>query len=380
MAEANNEELERKATASQPRGVALADESPDELPALLAFAIGIAIITIALLWPSIRDQSTGSTETETVAAETVAAETEETVDDAEAAEEAEAAEGDETDGEAEVALPDIDRFSAELGIAGLALSADGNVVIAEGEVPDEATRETVIGYLQGQPNVESVEDRLTIAAAPAVDSQVSATAAQASIVLEGTVPDEATKAALVERAVAVYSEPQVEDLLVVDPAAEPPVTVNILGSMTDEVLFNQVLTAFDGVDGVAIGETPLTLEESSEVEASLNSLEPIQFASGSAVVEASSQAILDEAAAFLIADPSVAIEIGGHTDSLGGAEANETLSQDRAESVRAALVERGVTNEMTAVGFGERRLKVDPDENDSEAQATNRRIEFRILN
>lgn len=371
MAEANNEEIERKATASQPRGVALADESPDELPAFMAFAIGIAIITIALLWPSIRDQSvSGGTETEAVAAEAEAEEV---------AEETEEAEGPE-DTEAEVALPDLELFEAELGLAGLSLSADGNVVIAEGDVPDEVTRDTVIGYLQSQDNVDSVEDRLTIAAVPVVESEVSATAAQASIVLEGTVPDEETRAALVERAVAVYSEPQVDDQLVVDPTAQPPVTVNILGSMTDEVLFNQVRTAFDGMDGITVGDASITLEESSETEASLNSLEPIQFASGSAVVEASSQAILDDAAAFLNADPTVAIEIGGHTDSIGGAEANETLSQDRAESVRAALVERGVTNEMTAVGFGERRLKVDPDENDPEAQATNRRIEFRILN
>ncbi len=45
----------------------------------------------------------------------------------------------------------------------------------------------------------------------------------------------------------------------------------------------------------------------------------------------------------------------------------------------AALQARDVTNEMTAVGFGERRLKIDPD-NDPEAQRTNRRIEFRITN
>lgn len=373
MAEANDDELERKAAAPQSRGVALADETPEELPALLAIAVGIAILVITLVWPSIRDRDTSV--------------------DAGSGEVAVAAEDDHSDGDEEdhseeveeepeeVAGPDIPRFESELGIAGLGLSADGNVVFAEGVVPDEATRTSIIDYLAAQPNVDSVNaDGLTIEAPAAADAAVDVTAAQVSIVLEGVVPDEATKAELVARAVAVYSEEQVDDRLTVDPAVTPPVTVTIGGSMTDDVLYNQVISAFDGMEGVEVGDLAIVLEESSDLEASLNSLEPIQFASGSALVDAASEPILDEAAQFLIDNPDVAIEIGGHTDSIGREESNEGLSQSRAESVQAALVDRGVTNDMTAVGFGERRLKVSPDENDAEAQQTNRRIEFRIIN
>jgi outer membrane protein OmpA-like peptidoglycan-associated protein len=54
------------------------------------------------------------------------------------------------------------------------------------------------------------------------------------------------------------------------------------------------------------------------------------------------------------------------------------LSQARADAVKAALEERGVTNELIAVGFGEQRLKISPDDT-AEAQQANRRIEFRIL-
>lgn len=367
MAEATNDEIERKTAAPQGRGVALADETPEELPALLAIAVGIAILVITLVWPSIRDRDTEvhSDGEEVVAAEVEDEEPEEPAEEEEAAP---AAEG-----------PDIPRFESELAIAGLGLSADGNVVIAEGVVPDEATRTSIIDYLSGQPNVDSVNADGLVVEAPAAAAAVDVTAAQVSIVLEGTVPDEATKAELVSRAVAVYSEEQVEDRLTVDPAVQPPVTVTIGGSMTDEVLYNQVVSAFDGVDGVDVGELAITLEESGDLEASLNTLEPIQFASGSALVEAASAPILDQAAEFLNADPSVAIEIGGHTDSIGGEESNQALSQSRAESVRDALIERGVTNEMTAVGFGERRLRVTPDENDAEAQQANRRIEFRII-
>ena len=38
----------------RPKGaVSLADESPDELPALLAIAVGVAILAIAIVWPTI---------------------------------------------------------------------------------------------------------------------------------------------------------------------------------------------------------------------------------------------------------------------------------------------------------------------------------------
>ncbi len=247
-------------------------------------------------------------------------------------------------------------------------------------MPDEATRTQVLDYLSGQPGVDSVVDGLTIEAPSEAVAGVTATAAQVSIVLEGTVPDEATEQALVERAIEVYSEAQVDNQLVVDAGAQPPVVVTVAGSMTDPVLFAQITTAFEGIDGVEVGEATITLEESNEVESSLNALEPIQFASGSALVEPASEAILDEAAELLIANPDVALEIGGHTDSVGGEDSNQTLSQARAETVLAALQARGVTNELTAVGFGERRLKVEPDDNDAEAQQTNRRIEFRITN
>ena len=367
MAEVNTDEEERKAAAANPqsRGVALADESPDELPALLAIAVGVAILAITIVWPAIRD--TANSNTKTTAAP---AEVEEVVEEEPAEEEA-----------MEDAGVDLPAIEAGLGVAGLGLALDGNTVIVEGVVPDEETRNGIISFIEGQPHVEAVDATGLIIEAPAaVGAEVDVTAAQASIVLEGTVPDQATKDALVARAVAVYSEAQVEDRLEVNADVTPPAVVTLSGSMTDPVLYQQVLDAFVGIDGVELGANQtLVLAESSEAEATLNSLEPIQFASGSSLIDAASASILDEAAAILTANPDLVIEIGGHTDSTGDAASNESLSQDRADSVKAALEERGVTNDMTPVGFGERRLKV-PDENDVEAQAMNRRIEFRILN
>lgn len=367
MAEVETDDIERKAAAEQPqsRGVALADETPDELPALLAIAVGVAILAIAIVWPSIRDSEPLAV---AAPAEEVAVVEEVEEEPTEVAEEPIAAPG-----------PDLPLFQSELaalGFAGLGLSADGNIVTATGVVPDEAGREQVLAYLADQPNVDGVVDQLTIEAPAAVAPEVTVDASQTAIVLTGTVQDEATREALVARAVAAYSAEQVTDQLVVDPGLVPPAQVTVRGTISDPVLYNQVITAFDGIEGVEVTDLSVTLAELTDLETSLGTLEPIQFASGSALIEPASEAILDQAAEYFLASPDIPVEIGGHTDSRGGDESNKALSQARADSVLAALQARGVANPLTATGYGELRLKVRPDDNDAEAQRMNRRIEF----
>lgn len=72
------------------------------------------------------------------------------------------------------------------------------------------------------------------------------------------------------------------------------------------------------------------------------------------------------------------IQIGGHTDSIGGSDYNLRLSAARAESVRLALIEQGVAPaRLTTTGFGETRPRA---ANDTLAgRAINRRVEFRRL-
>lgn len=364
---------ERRREPERPKGaVALADESPDELPALLAIAVGVAILAIAIVWPTIdplnQDDGSEASATEQIdeATEPAGAETssEESSDEA-------------TSG---IDLPAIVAGLTGLGFGNLDLTAAGAAVTATGEVADDAARTQVLDFITGQPGVESVIDELTIAA-PAVaaaQGEAMVDAAQASVVLTGTVPDQATADAIYDRAVAVYSEEQVDNQLVVDESRTVPTEVTIAGAMTDPVLFDQISAAFDDLEGVEVGTRSIALEESSELESSLNTLEPIQFASGSAIIEPESATILDDAAAFLNDNPDAAVEIGGHTDSRGSEESNQALSQARADAVKDALEERGVTNQLNAVGFGERRLRVDPDDT-PEAQQENRRIEFRLL-
>jgi OOP family OmpA-OmpF porin len=76
-------------------------------------------------------------------------------------------------------------------------------------------------------------------------------------------------------------------------------------------------------------------------------------------------------------NPSLVIEVDGHTDSVGGAQKNMALSQARAESVMVYLKQHGVTNSMTAKGFGKDRPIADNKTADGRLQ--NRRVSLGIV-
>lgn len=101
----------------------------------------------------------------------------------------------------------------------------------------------------------------------------------------------------------------------------------------------------------------------------------ILFATGSARISASSQAVLKLLASAAQACPSMQIEIQGHTDKDGNPEANLELSERRAEAVVQALKGLGVTDaHMSHKGYGETQ-PVAPNDT-PENKAKNRRIEF----
>jgi OOP family OmpA-OmpF porin len=86
--------------------------------------------------------------------------------------------------------------------------------------------------------------------------------------------------------------------------------------------------------------------------------------------------VLDEAAKILVSQPSITGEIRGHTDSVGPAEYNMTLSQRRADAVLEYFVSKGVAaNRLRAVGYGE-SSPIAPNDTD-EGRALNRRVELK---
>ncbi|MEL6999294.1 MAG: OmpA family protein [Pseudomonadota bacterium] len=105
---------------------------------------------------------------------------------------------------------------------------------------------------------------------------------------------------------------------------------------------------------------------------------PVDFDTGSAVLTEESKAVMDTLIATLERCSGDPIEIGGHTDSQGSADLNQRLSQARAEAVRDALIQRGISLDMlVARGYGEAEPIAD---NQTDAgRARNRRIEFKAV-
>ena len=101
----------------------------------------------------------------------------------------------------------------------------------------------------------------------------------------------------------------------------------------------------------------------------------VEFDTGKATLRSSSKAELDDLAEAL-KTAGLAGEIAGYTDNTGNAQSNQELSQQRAEAVKAYLVERGVAaDKLTAKGYGIENPIAD--NSTEQGRQRNRRVQFR---
>ncbi|HXK19800.1 MAG TPA: OmpA family protein [Polyangiaceae bacterium] len=104
----------------------------------------------------------------------------------------------------------------------------------------------------------------------------------------------------------------------------------------------------------------------------------IFFDQGKATIRKQSAATLGAAVKVLLEFPSINLEISGHTSSEGDPAFNDKLSQDRADSVKQWLVERGVGAERIKTrGAGSNEPIAD--NKTAAGKGKNRRIEFKVL-
>jgi OmpA-OmpF porin, OOP family len=105
----------------------------------------------------------------------------------------------------------------------------------------------------------------------------------------------------------------------------------------------------------------------------------VQFKTGSAEIDRKSDPLLDQIAVAMKANPQVEkIRIEGHTDDVGDAGINQRLSDERAVSVKKALVARGVEGRrLETRGYGE--SKPAAPNTSAAGRAKNRRVEFIIV-
>lgn len=168
------------------------------------------------------------------------------------------------------------------------------------------------------------------------------------------------------------------------PYPSPSVTVSTSPSLplTDPAPSSTTISATGptGTTPAAITSPSTTASPSTtdDVRTRINALRHIEFATGSAALNATSRSVLAKVASILTANPDTRIRIEGNTDSVGAASMNLMLSKARARSVYTALRALGIAaNRMTMIGYGETRPRVP---NDTAAhRSVNRRVDMAVL-
>jgi outer membrane protein OmpA-like peptidoglycan-associated protein len=105
----------------------------------------------------------------------------------------------------------------------------------------------------------------------------------------------------------------------------------------------------------------------------------INFDSGRYNIPSARMKFLERASTFIKnLPPTTVLEVGGHTDDRGSDADNQTLSENRAKTVREALVKFGVRPDALQVkGYGETKPKVPNNSEDN--RFLNRRIEYSVI-
>lgn len=112
-----------------------------------------------------------------------------------------------------------------------------------------------------------------------------------------------------------------------------------------------------------------------EVGSKIISLEGTNFDFNKATLTAAGTAKLDEAAKVLGENPTVKLNVEGHTDGVGSAAYNQGLSERRAKAVVAYLVGKGVDGaRLNPVGYGKSKPVATNDT--AEGRAKNRRVDL----
>ncbi len=101
----------------------------------------------------------------------------------------------------------------------------------------------------------------------------------------------------------------------------------------------------------------------------------ILFDTGKSTIKPVSQPIIDEIHKLLQSHTDLKVSIEGHTDNVGNAADNKTLSLARARAVTDALIAKGIEKErIGSAGFGQERPVAD--NRTEEGRAKNRRVEI----
>ena len=225
------------------------------------------------------------------------------------------------------------------------------------------------------------------------------------IVIEGAVPNDATKQEILNKMYLTYGQENIVDRIQVRTVTAPNDWSNAISHVITEDLKkvkqgklsvrgtqmdlsgkmgnpNDIQSMTTKLQGLISAPYYLTTRlsvnqaEQQMIDAALKH-RIIEFESGSAVLTASGIKILDEMSVALKKVSGKKVKVIGHTDSSGDANKNLLLSQQRAAAVKNYLIEKNIAAaNLTAEGFGSYQPVAD--NVTAEGRRKNRRIEFEV--
>jgi len=120
-------------------------------------------------------------------------------------------------------------------------------------------------------------------------------------------------------------------------------------------------------------------EVTEEVQKQLNDYaRTILFDTGKATLKTEPVSVFVDIIKILNEYPNAKFTVEGHTDSVGSAKLNQSLSEKRANSVRDFLIKEGIdADRLTAIGYGED--KPIATNNTRSGRKQNRRVEINLM-
>lgn len=244
-----------------------------------------------------------------------------------------------------------------------------------------------------------------VAASAQAQAPAPVTPMPGQVLVSGTVPDEASKAAMLARVRELYGAERVVDQIAIGNVMLPPNwNAHVQKLINPNLkLISKGQLKVDGNNVSVRGEVANERQRqqiASDIAASLNptyivknglrvsaaeqnllddalAKRIVEFESGQAVIRPSGLQILDEMAAALLKVKGKKVEVIGHTDNTGLRESNLALSLARAEAVRTYLAMKAIDPAMITVS-GQGPDRPVADNATADGRARNRRIEFRV--
>lgn len=226
------------------------------------------------------------------------------------------------------------------------------------------------------------------------------------VIAEGNVPNNSSKQAILTKLYSTYGQENVVDRIQIRQVVAPTDWSNIVtdvinedlkkvkqGTLTvrgSDIQLTGKVSNPDEIHGTTVKfqglipvnyrlNTQLSVNQAEQqiIDAALKN-RIIEFESGSAVLATSGIQILDEMVSALNKVSGKKIRIIGHTDSSGDTNQNLMLSQQRAQAVKAYLIAKNIPSHLLSTeGLGS--SKPVAENTTAEGRKKNRRIEFEVL-